>query len=198
MAGLRTAMARYSPLENSTWEAFARAGRPLELRKRELFVALGEIPHSFAYLHSGLMRAYALNEDGKEYTKLFFSEGMMPGAIVALLERGPARIAVQALEDCLLIEIDHALYRRLLAEHPDLLMYHCRYLEANWVVAKEPREVALAQQTAAERYETFRDEHPGLERRLSLGQIATHLGVTPTQLSRIRRTHKEMALARHV
>jgi len=198
MAALRAAMARYSPLEASTWEAFTRACRPLELRKGELFVAAGERPRSFAYLHSGLMRAYALDQDGKDYTKLFFDEGMMPGAIVALLEGRPAQISVQALEDCLLIEIDHAPYRRLLESHPDLLMYHCRYLELNWVVAKEPREVALAQQTAGERYEAFQAEHPELERRLSLAQIASHLGVTPTQLSRIRRARKEAAFPRHV
>lgn len=190
VAELIRVMAGYAPLAESTCEALAAICRPRALRRGEVWVALGSRPRTVGFLVEGLMRAYAMTEDGREYTKIYFTEGMMPAAVVALLTGEPTRIALDALEDCRLIEYDHDGYRALLDSSPDLLRYHCRYLEENWILAKEPREVELAQRTAGERYAAFVEERPDLEERLTLQQIATHLGITSTQLSRIRRERK--------
>lgn len=190
MSALRRAMNTYSPLSESSWQALTHACRPQRFGKGDHLVAVGDVPRHFGFLFSGLVRAYAISPEGAEYTKIFFTEGMMPGTMAALLTGEPSKLALQALEDCRLIEIDHAQYRQLLSEHRDLLMYHCRYLEVNWILAKVPRELALAQQTATHRYEALMSEQPDLVQRLSQGQIASYLGVTPTQLSRLRRTYR--------
>ena len=149
---------------------------------------LGEYPKDFAYLASGLMRAYALDAEGHEYTKIFFEENSMPGSMVALLTGSQSKIGIDALEDSSLVLIDFAGYRELLMQSSDLLLNHVHYLEHHWVIDKEQREIALAQQTATERYVTFCQEHPGLVNRISQRLMASHLGITPTQLSRIRRS----------
>src|SRR5690606_25756774 len=39
-------------------------------------------------------------------TSFFFAEGMFPGSMTALLEGSASSLAIQALEDCILLEID--------------------------------------------------------------------------------------------
>jgi hypothetical protein len=51
---------------------------------------------------------------------------------------------------------------------------------------KERREIELVLLQADERYKIFKQEYPNLENLIPQYHIASYLGVTPTQLSRIR------------
>lgn len=153
-------------------------------------VRLGDVARNFYFLRSGLARAYALDGEGREYTKVFFDAPSMPGSMVSLLTGTPSELAVETLEASVLDVLPYDGFRRLLDAHVELLRFHASYMEDNWVVKKERREIALAQQSATERYATWLEEHPRLEGRVSLRLVASHLGITPTQLSRIRRSRK--------
>jgi hypothetical protein len=91
------------------------------------------------------------------------------------------------LEESLIFEIDFACYRQLLLEKDDLKLFQIRYLEKNWLLAKDAREIEIVQEDATTRYLRFIEEYPNLVDRLPQYHIASHLGVTPTQLSRIRK-----------
>lgn len=105
----------------------------------------------------------------------------------ALLTNTPSRLGFDALEETSLIEIDFLAYRRLLLEYDDLKLFQIYYLEKNWLLDKDEREIALVQQDASVRYQQFLSEFPSLVERLPQYHIASHLGITPTQLSRIRK-----------
>jgi CRP-like cAMP-binding protein len=149
---------------------------------------LGEVPSSFAYVYRGLLRCYVCDEKGTEYNKNFFDEGKFPGSMTALLSASPSRIAFEAIENSAIIEIDFAAYRKLMVEKEDLKLFQIYYLEKNWLLAKDAREIAIVQDDATARYRRFLDEHPKLVERLPQYHIASHLGITPTQLSRIRKS----------
>ena len=191
LAALRAALETYAPLTDATWSAYTALCRLDHLEAGAFLCLAGEVPTDFAFVTRGLLRAFAVDNEGDEYNKVFFEEGSFPGAMAALLEGRPSRIAIQALEDTELVRIDHAGYRALLREAPDLTWLQVCYLERNWLLGKEPREVALVQEDATARYERFRAEHPSLAARLPLYHVASHLGITPTQLSRIRRAEKD-------
>ena len=87
----------------------------------------------------------------------------------------------------LLIEIDFAAYRKLMLEKDDLKLFQIYYLEKNWLMAKDAREIEIVQEDATVRYQRFLIEHSSLVERLPQYHIASHLGITPTQLSRIRK-----------
>ena len=89
-----------------------------------------------------------------------------------------------------MLDIDFDGYRRLLRGREDLMWFQIMYLERNWLLKMEPREFALVQDDATERYRRFRRDRPELYRRLPLFHIASHLGITPTQLSRIRKVEQ--------
>jgi CRP-like cAMP-binding protein len=138
----------------------------------------------------GPAACFVSDAEGNEYNKIFFEERSFPGPMAALLESRPSAVALQALEDSLLVAIDFAGFRALLERSPDLMWFQIRYLERNWLLMKEPREFALVQDEAAQRYRRFKQDSPGLAERLPLFHIASHLGITPTQLSRIRRAER--------
>lgn len=104
----------------------------------------------------------------------------------SLIEEKPSLFSIDVLEDSELIVCPAAKFRKLIREHHDLALFYIAYLEKNWVVKKEPLEIILKSASAKERYLTLL-QNTKLVKRLKQHQIASYLGVTPTQLSRIRK-----------
>ncbi len=177
----------YCPISAETWEAFKQFCILIHLDKDQYFTKAGEIPQSFGFVCAGLLRAYVTDAKGNEYNKVFFPEHTFPGSMVALLTSAPSDFSIASLEESQLLQINFKAYRQLLKIRDDLKLFHILYLEKNWLVAKEKREVALVQENATERYLSFKENFPALEKRIAQYHIASHLGITPTQLSRIRK-----------
>ncbi|MBR9829751.1 MAG: Crp/Fnr family transcriptional regulator [Oceanospirillales bacterium] len=184
---LRQAIEAYYPLSDSTWHALVQCCRYQPLRRRQFLCQAGEIPLSFAFVSKGLLRVFVLDDKGREYNKNFFMEGEFPGSMAALLRREPSMHSIQALEESVVIEIDFQRFRSLLYRSEDLKLFQIHYLETNWLLAKDARETQMVQEDAAERYQRFLVDKPALAARLPQYHIASHLGITPTQLSRIRK-----------
>jgi CRP-like cAMP-binding protein len=177
----------YTPISDTTWQALKGVTQKRRLEKHEVLYQAGDIPSTFAWVFHGLIRGYVCDDKGNEYNKKFFDEDKFPGAMSALLTNTPSKLGFDALEETFLLEIDFSAFRRLLLEYDDLKLFQIYYLERNWLLDKDEREITLVQQDASERYQRFLDEFPSLVERLPQYHIASHLGITPTQLSRIRK-----------
>jgi CRP-like cAMP-binding protein len=184
---LKKSLTAYSPISKETWKAFMGISKFRALKKRSILYRTGIIPVSYSYIYQGLIRCIVCDEIGNEYNKKFFDEGKFPGSMSALLTSTPSTLAFEALEDSLIIEIDFKAYRKLMVEKNDLKLFQIYYLEKNWLLEKEAREIEIVQQNATTRYLRFIDENPILVERLPQYHVASHLGITPTQLSRIRK-----------
>lgn len=183
---LRKVMETYAPLSDDTWRDMAQLCKTRIIAKNTSIYAAGDVPTSFAFVAKGLIRGFTLNESGHEYNKNFFSEGQFPGAMTALLTATPSRLAFETIEESHVVTIDFAGFRRLLFSNTELMAFQIHYLEKNWLLHKDAREIELVQDDATLRYQQFTRDFPALVDRLPLYHIASHLGVTPTQLSRIR------------
>jgi CRP-like cAMP-binding protein len=184
---LKASVDSYSPLSPETWHALRKICKWVNVPSNSTIYKSGDIPETFAYVYIGIMRAFVCDAEGNEYNKRFFSEGSFPGSMVALLLANPSTFTIEALEDSQLILINHKEYRQLLNESQDLQRYHIQYLEKHWLINQEKREVSLIQESATRRYQHFLTDNPNLDKRIPLFHIASHLGITPTQLSRIRK-----------
>ena len=184
---LRETMESYVPISDSTWQALIGITHFRSLSKHTLLYSAGKIPQTYAYVYRGLLRCFSCDEKGVEYNKNFFDEGKFPGAMTALLTSTPSSLAFEAIEDSLLIEINFSAYRELLQAKDDLKLFQIYYLEKNWLLAKDSREIELVQDNATARYLRFIEDYPLLASRLPQYHVASHLGITPTQLSRIRK-----------
>jgi len=180
-------MNSYSPITTDTWEKLKTFSSFVNLPGHSILYPADQLPTSFSFVHSGLFRVYITDEKGKEYNKNFFDEGTFPGSMSALLKSEASRFTIESLEASMIIMIDFKDYRNLLYAEDDLKLFQINYLEKNWLLAKDSREVALVQENASQRYQRFLSEHPTFNSRIPQYHIASHLGITPTQLSRIRK-----------
>lgn len=117
--------------------------------------------------------------------KTFFIENSFPTPLTALLTSDACLLNFQALTPCTILSFDFLTFRNLFDNHPDLERLMLRILEREWI-KKERHDIRMVTNDATTNYEIFREEYPGLEQLIAQYHIASYLGITPIQLSRIR------------
>ena len=189
---LHSSLNSYAIITDDTWSKIKSFSRIKVIKKSDLLIQMGQIPTHFYFVYKGLFRAFCFGgKDGtKEINKVFFKEGSYPASVCAALKQEQSLFAIEALEDSIVIQIDYKRYRNLLEEKEDLKWFHIKYIEQNWIIEKEIQEVSLLSDDAKERYLQFLSKYPELVERLPLFHLASKLGITPTQLSRIRNDFK--------
>lgn len=187
---LKAVVSNYYPLSEAAWLVLMSCTTSRVVAKGEVLYPLAKVPTSFAFIHKGLMRAYVTDEEGNEFNKNFFAEGRFPGCMTALLKNEPSFIAIEALETCEIAEINFVKFRQALFANTELMTYHIHYLENHWLLEKEPKEIGYLQFEAKQRYLEFINKYQSLLPRLAQYHIASYLGITPTQLSRIKKELK--------
>lgn len=184
---LRKIISQYQLFSESTWQEFKACCQLKTVAKNDIVYPVGEIPTCFCFVVTGLFRGYVLDEQGNEYNKTFFSEGRFPGVMSPLLTQQPINLAVQAIEQSTIIEINFAQFRSLMYTNIEVSHFQIHYLETHWLLEKERKEILHLQFEAKDRYLHFIDEHAAIVPRLAQYHIASYLGITPTQLSRIKK-----------
>lgn len=184
---LEQTLNKYAPLSPQALKRYFSACQYTHIAKGTTLYAIGEIPSSFAFIHKGLMSAYLIDEEGNEFNKNFFAEGRFPGSMSALLNNETSFLAIEALEDSEIIIIDFKQFRFELFADNELMAFHINYLEQHWLLEKEPKEIGYLQHEAKQRYLMFLDKYESILSRLPQYHIASYLGVTPTQLSRVKK-----------
>lgn len=177
---------KISPLETETVAELQKCFEPMLLRKKAFFVREGEFAHQIGYLKKGIVRAYFLNQEGKEYSKQFFQAPSIIGAYTSLLTKQPNKIAQQALTDCEVLVADYTQIEALYDQFHDLERLGRKIAEF-YFLEKEQKELEMALLDADKRYLIMRQRFPGIESVIPQYFIASYLGISPTQLSRIRR-----------
>lgn len=118
-------------------------------------------------------------------TTTFFTDNTFMIALTAIVTKNTNLINIQALLDSVVLELDYQKFTRLFDEYQILERLVRKIIESEWA-KKETREIRLVIDDATARYMYFREEHPGLETKIPQYHIASYLGITPIQLSRIR------------
>ncbi|ANF52524.1 cyclic nucleotide-binding protein [Chryseobacterium glaciei] len=179
----------YHPISQETITDLSKICTEEIYHKNELILESGMMAQYYYFLQKGLIGYYTNNENGDSVYKIFFEENSFVASTSAIIKNEPSDFNIIALEDCKVIKYSAKEYRKLLNKHHDLALFHMHYLEKNWVVKKEPLEISLKYETAKQRYLSLL-KNKSLYNRLKQHHIASYLGVTPTQLSRIRKELK--------
>jgi len=179
-----------SPISAETFSELRNSFRPLILVKNQFFVKEGVYAHRIGFLKKGIVRAFIVNDEGKEYTKQFFVGPSIIGAYTSLLTSKPAVIAQQALTDCEIIAVDYKAVQKGYAQFHDLERLGRKIAEL-YFLEKEQKEIEMAQLDADKRYLIMRDKFPSIEAMVPQYHVASYLGISPTQLSRIRKKMRD-------
>ncbi|NIJ45223.1 CRP-like cAMP-binding protein [Wenyingzhuangia heitensis] len=187
---LKKAFNGYTPLSEKTWLLILPLLKYQSLKKGETLIKAGQTAKHIHFICKGILRSFITDDEGSVYSKNIFLENNFAATKVSLLLNTPSYFSIEALEDCILINFSFKEYKKLIAKNNDLKDFYIAYIEHNWIVEKEQREISLVMDNASERYLKLLKKHPNIDQRVSQQHIASHLGITPTQLSRIRKALK--------
>ncbi|SHM87023.1 cyclic nucleotide-binding protein [Chitinophaga jiangningensis] len=177
---------KYHPLSAESRQAWGEIISSRTYRRNETLVAEGQVPRQVAFVVKGLFSQYYTAPNGDIVIKRFFPETYLAASVSALLTQSPSQFTIRALENTTVLEYNFHEFKKLTTLYPDVAALYIRYLEIHWVLEKEPQEISLRYDTAKSRYMAFIQQFPTLQNRLKQHEIASYLGITPTQLSRIR------------
>lgn len=175
-----------SPLSDQTWDEIEPLFQRGMLAQHEHFINANETASKIAFLESGLVRAYFISKEGKEYNKQFFVAPSTIGAYTSLLTDTPNQIPQQAMTDCVIWTLKYSEITGRYDTCPDLERL-ARKMAEHYFLQKEKKELEIVLLNATERYKIFQKEFPGIEQYMAQYHVASYLGITPIQLSRIRR-----------
>ncbi|MFK8039278.1 MAG: Crp/Fnr family transcriptional regulator [Crocinitomicaceae bacterium] len=188
---LRKTFNRYSGISEETWFRILSIISFKSVKKGEIILKTGQVAKNVHFICKGVVRTFFSDDKGNIYSKNIFLENSFPASKVSLLLNTPSNFSIEALEDSILIGFNFKAYKKLINEHEDLKNFYISYIEQSWIIEKEQKEVSLVMENASERYLKLLKKHPTIEKRIAQHHIASHLGITPTQLSRIRKTLKK-------
>ncbi|WP_413512191.1 Crp/Fnr family transcriptional regulator [Myroides odoratus] len=180
----------YSPISEASFEALLNIATIRRLKKNEIFIEQGFVCRQFCFLYSGYLIAYINDSEGRTYNKNIFVPSDWVSSLVSAILQQPSQFTAKAVTDCVILSLPYKAWRELISQTDDLQAFYIHYLEKNWVIDKEKREVSLVMDDAQTRYEKLLHSQPEIEKYVPLQDIASHLGITPTQLSRIRKRIK--------
>lgn len=186
MTDLYEYFASISPIRQDTWRKMQRLFSEMTLKKGAYFIKEGEYARQIGFLSEGIIRAFYRSNEGIEYNKHFFTEKQLVAGYSSLITKRPNKINQQALTDCRLYTINYKDLLKLYDTHQDLERLGRKVAEL-FFVHKEEREINIVMLDANKRYLLFQKEYPTLQQRIPQYHIASYLGITPTQLSRIRK-----------
>ncbi|WP_339607704.1 Crp/Fnr family transcriptional regulator [uncultured Roseivirga sp.] len=180
----------YYNISEQAERAWERLLQQKEYKKGDNVLNIGQHPKKMSFVVRGLLSQHYIGENGDAVIKYFFPEQRIAASLSAMLANKPSEFSITALEDTTVLEYDFFEFRKLFDPFPDLARFYIAYNDLHWIIEKEPLEITFRTETAAKRYDDFLQKYPTLVQRIKKHHIASYLGITPTQLSRILLTNK--------
>jgi CRP-like cAMP-binding protein len=158
----------------------------IRISKGDLWVRKGMVCNLVAFVVSGKLRNYYINEIGDEITCFFVTPDNFITSFTSFLTNAPTNENISALEDTVLRVISKEDLEKLSQEIPRMHIFR-RVIAENLFIIMERRIMMLQSQTAFERYETMLKENHDIILSVPLQYTASFLGITPQHLSRLRK-----------
>ena len=176
---------RLIPLSKEEKELIKAKFHPHLFLKKQFPLQQGDVCEYFNFVVRGCLRLYKVGNDGVYHILQFATENYWILDLTSFHKQPPAILNIDALEDTVVLRINHADLIDLYIKAPKFDRIF-RVLLENHFMLQQQRMGQLFSSTAEERYQLFLETYPHLLNRLSQVQIAAYLGITPEFLSRIR------------
>lgn len=159
---------------------------PLSVKANEFFLKEGKICNYIGFVTKGILRAYFFDDFANEITTQFYPEGSLIISFDSFNNQIPSKENIRAIEDTDLMVISFEKQKEIYQLVP-VWNQICKDLADS--ISREMLERTRQFQTmsASERYYDFCKKHPDILQKVTLGYIASYIGVDIATLSRIRR-----------
>lgn len=159
--------------------------REKKMRKRQFLYQEGDVCKYTTFVNKGLLRTYAIDNNGAEHVFQFATEGWWIGDIESLKNQTPTMMNTDALEDSEILMISKQ-DMDLLYEKISKYEHFSRMILENAYISHQQRILHNICFSAAERYQHFIEKYPDWAGRIPQNQIASYLGITPEFFSKMK------------
>jgi CRP-like cAMP-binding protein len=149
-----------------------------------LLLQPGQVARRVYFLETGLVRGYTLLH-GREVSSWFMQAGDFVISILSFFTQQPSDEYLELLEPAVVHSISYDQLQRLYHDFSGFNFIGRRLIEKYYVLS-EQRARHLRAHSAQERYELLLQAFPTVFQRVALHHIASHLGMAPETLSRLR------------
>jgi len=187
-------VAKHIRLDVAEAERFVSMLTFREVPKKAFLLKEGQLCKSISYVHSGALRAYCLDKDGKEATIMFAIADWWITDMFCFINERPAMMNVEAIEDSCVFQLSRESWEGLFREIPRFERFF-RILMQNAYTREQLRVMENLSLPAEERYDNFLQKYPRIAGQVTQKQIASYLGITPEFLSMIRKNKSRRPLS---
>ena len=175
---------KYSTMTLEELDALESILVPMRFKKGQTILAEGDICEYIYYLDQGLIRQF-YHKNGKEVTEHLGEDHSIFMCIESLFREEPTKLAVEALENCIVYGLPKAQLEHVSLHHVNIQMLYRKILEESLIISQVHADLVRFE-SAQSRYETMCKLSTQVILRAPLLYIANYLQMTPETLSRVR------------
>ncbi len=158
----------------------------IHIKKGTILLNAGEQVTNQYYVSEGCLRAYFIDDNGKEHTVQFAVEDWWISDYTAFFTTSAAILNIECIQDATLYRIARKDSEALLQKIPQLEVFFRKKMERAFA-SFQKRILSNLSLPAKERYRLFIEQYPTIEPYVKNYHIASYLGITTESLSRIRK-----------
>lgn len=143
------------------------------------------VKHEY-FVVKGCLKAYYIDAKGGRHIIQFAIENWWIGDFDAFYNQIASNLYIEAIEDAELLSLNYDQLQKIYTEAPIFERYF-RILITKAFVSQRKRILSTQEKNTQERYLEFCNAYPNIEDRVPNYDIANYLGVTPENLSRVRK-----------
>ncbi len=177
-------MRQYYPLSEEAIDELRQLTIVQERPQGHLLIEAGKLAGYLYFIEKGLSRSFCII-NGNEVNSWFSYEGDMTFSLNELYFGTAGFESVELLEDSLLYAVPIKEFNELQEVNLEICNWS-RICHQHHLHRTQCSRLAQLSLSAEERYLKLLAEQPKLMQRIPLKYIASHLGVTPQSLSRVR------------
>ncbi len=186
-------MFQYVDMSEEEWNLKVDVLKPLTFKKGDVIHKVGHLHDRIYFINHGLVRAYLLDEEGKDFTwSIYFNDenAQMINLFVtdydSFISQKPSRLEFEALEDSEVIYLTYEDIEQLHQQSSSMLLFSKKMADLAYCYLHH-RVLDAQSKSAKERFEEFMKTTPHLLDKVPQYHIASFLGITPIHLSRLKK-----------
>lgn len=177
---------RHSAFNSNDLETIIGAHKKKYFNKGEMLLKAGQYSNEYYCLSKGIVRSFAISNEGKEITTGFYSENQIVIEVASFFLKMPTKENIQVMTDCECWKIDSEAFHKLFNSISGFSEWGRSWMSGQLLESKL-RSLSIITDSATDRYIELIRVNPNILLNVPLKYIASYLGVTENSLSRIRK-----------
>ncbi|QIH34547.1 Crp/Fnr family transcriptional regulator [Sphingobacterium sp. DR205] len=176
---------QYITLNETELLVFLSRLKKIQIPGKRTILCQGQLCEKIYFVESGALRAFYIDESGKEVTIMFAIKDWWITDMYSFINEKPAMLTIETIENSMVYQLKKNDIDYLNVAIPQFEKFF-RILMQNAHVREQLRVIHNLSLSAEARYEIFLNKYPDFAEKVKQKQIASYLGITPELLSMIK------------